>query len=65
VTLSGTVATPAQKSKAAQGAKGVEGVKGVKNNLVVSANRWVSAKLKMVGPRNVPVDEVGQALRGY
>lgn len=38
VTLSGTVATPAQKNKAAQVAKGVEGVKGVKNNLVVSAN---------------------------
>lgn len=37
VTLSGTVATPAQKAKAAQVAKGVEGVKSVKNNLVVSA----------------------------
>jgi osmotically-inducible protein OsmY len=38
VTLSGTVATPAQKMKAAQVAKGVEGVKSVKNNLTVSAN---------------------------
>jgi hyperosmotically inducible periplasmic protein len=38
VTLSGTVATQAQKTKAAQVAKGVEGVKSVKNNLVVSAN---------------------------
>lgn len=37
VTLSGTVATPAQKTKAAQVAKGIEGVKSVKNNLVVSA----------------------------
>lgn len=38
VTLSGTVATQAQKTKAAQVANGVEGVKTVKNNLVVSAN---------------------------
>ena len=38
VTLSGTVASPAQKNRAAQVAKGVEGVKSVKNNLVVSAN---------------------------
>jgi osmotically-inducible protein OsmY len=38
VTLSGTVATPAQKLKAAQVAKGVEGVKSVKNNLTVSPN---------------------------
>jgi uncharacterized lipoprotein YajG len=38
VTLSGTVATQAQKTKAAQVAKGVEGVKSVKNNLVVSTN---------------------------
>jgi hyperosmotically inducible protein len=38
VTLSGTVATPAQKTKAAQVAKGVEGVKSVKNNLTVKAN---------------------------
>jgi NOL1/NOP2/fmu family ribosome biogenesis protein len=38
VTLSGTVATAAQKSKAAQVAKGVEGVKSVKNNLAVAAN---------------------------
>ncbi len=38
VTLSGTVATPAQKNTAAQVAKGVEGVKSVKNNLVASAN---------------------------
>lgn len=36
VTLSGTVATAAQKNKAAQVAKGVEGVKNVKNNLAVS-----------------------------
>lgn len=36
--LSGTVATQAQKTKAAQVAKGVEGVKSVRNNLVVSAN---------------------------
>ena len=38
VTLSGTVATQAQKTKAAQVAKGVEGVKSVKNNLSVKAN---------------------------
>jgi hyperosmotically inducible periplasmic protein len=38
VTLSGTVATQAQKTKAGKVAKGVEGVKSVKNNLVVSAN---------------------------
>jgi osmotically-inducible protein OsmY len=38
VTLSGSVATPAQKTKAAQVAKSVEGVKSVKNNLTVSAN---------------------------
>ncbi len=38
VTLSGTVATQAQKTKAAQVAKDVEGVKSVKNNLTVSAN---------------------------
>jgi len=37
VTLSGTVATQAQKTKAAQVAKTVEGVKSVKNNLTVSA----------------------------
>ncbi len=36
VTLSGTVATAAQKTKAAQVAKGVEGVKSVKNNLTVT-----------------------------
>jgi hypothetical protein len=36
VTLSGTVATPAQKIKAAQVAKSVKGVKSVKNNLMVS-----------------------------
>lgn len=38
VTLSGTVATQVQKTKAAQVAKGVEGVKSVKNNLTVSAS---------------------------
>jgi osmotically-inducible protein OsmY len=38
VMLSGTIATQAQKTKAAQVAKGVEGVKSVRNNLVVSAN---------------------------
>lgn len=38
VMLSGTVATQAQKTKAAQVAKNVEGVKGVDNKLVVSAN---------------------------
>ena len=38
MTLSGTVATAAQKNKAAQVSKGVDGVKSVKNNLVVSAN---------------------------
>lgn len=37
VTLSGTVATQAQKTKATQVTKSVEGVKSVKNNLVVSA----------------------------
>lgn len=37
VTLSGTVATQAQKTKAGQVAK-VEGVTSVKNNLTVSAN---------------------------
>jgi osmotically-inducible protein OsmY len=36
VTLSGTVATQAQKTKAGQVAKGVEGVKSVRNNLTVS-----------------------------
>ena len=36
VTLSGTVATAAQKTKAAQVAKDVEGVKSVKNNLTVT-----------------------------
>jgi hypothetical protein len=38
VMLSGTVATQAQKTKAAQVAKGVEGVKSVDNKLAVSAN---------------------------
>ena len=38
VLLSGTVATQAQKTKAAQVAKGVEGVMRVDNELVVSAN---------------------------
>ena len=38
VTLSGTVATQAQKTKAAQLAKGVEGVKSLTNNLTVKAN---------------------------
>ena len=38
VTLSGTVATQAQKTRAAQVARGVEGVKNVKNDLAVSAN---------------------------
>ncbi len=38
VMLSGTVATQAQKTKAAQIAKGVEGVKSVNNKLTVSAN---------------------------
>lgn len=37
VTLTGTVANAAQKTKAGEVAKGVEGVKSVKNNLVVSA----------------------------
>jgi hypothetical protein len=36
VTLSGTVATAAQKTRAAQVATGVEGVKSVKNNLTVT-----------------------------
>jgi hyperosmotically inducible periplasmic protein len=36
VTLSGTVATQAQKTKAGRVAKGVEGVKSVRNNLTVS-----------------------------
>jgi hyperosmotically inducible periplasmic protein len=38
VTLSGTVATQAQKTRAAQVAKGVEGVKSVRNNLTVSSS---------------------------
>jgi hypothetical protein len=38
VTLSGTVATQAQKAKAAQVTKGVEGVKSVKNNMAISAS---------------------------
>ena len=38
VTLSGTVATAAQKNKAAQIAKGVDGVRTVKNNLTVSTS---------------------------
>ena len=37
ITLSGTVATPAQKSKAEQIANSVEGKKSVKNELKVSA----------------------------
>jgi NOL1/NOP2/fmu family ribosome biogenesis protein len=37
VTLSGTVANQAQKTKAEQVARGVEGVKSVKNQLTVSA----------------------------
>ena len=37
VTLSGTVANQAQKTKAEQVAKGVDGVKSVRNNLTVSA----------------------------
>ena len=38
VTLTGTVASPAQKTKADQTAKTVEGVKGVKNLLKVAAD---------------------------
>jgi hypothetical protein len=38
VTLSGTVASAAQKTKAEQTAKSVEGVKGVKDMLKVAAN---------------------------
>ena len=38
VTLSGTVATAAQKTKAEQTAKTVEGVKGIKNLLKVAAD---------------------------
>ncbi len=38
VLLSGTIATQAQKTKAAQVAKGIDGVKRVENELVVSAN---------------------------
>jgi hyperosmotically inducible periplasmic protein len=38
VTLSGTVATQVQKTRAARVAKGVEGVKSVRNNLTVSAS---------------------------
>jgi hyperosmotically inducible protein len=38
VTLRGTVATAAQKSKAEQVAKSIDGVKSVKNELKVSAN---------------------------
>ena len=37
LTLSGTVATPAQKSRAEQVARGIGGVKAVKNQLRVSA----------------------------
>jgi hypothetical protein len=37
VTLSGTVANQAQKTKAEQVAKGIDGVKSVKNQLTVSA----------------------------
>ena len=37
VTLSGTVANQAQKTKAEQVARGIDGVKSVKNNLTVSA----------------------------
>jgi hyperosmotically inducible protein len=36
VTLSGTVATQAQKNRAAQVARGVDGIKNVRNNLTVS-----------------------------
>ncbi len=38
VTLTGTVATQAQKTRAEQVAKGVEGVQSVRNNLTVAAN---------------------------
>lgn len=38
VTLSGTVATQAQKTKATQVARGVDGVRNVRNNLTVSAS---------------------------
>ena len=37
VTLSGSVASQAQKTKAEQVAKGIDGVKSVRNNLTVSA----------------------------
>jgi hyperosmotically inducible periplasmic protein len=37
VTLTGTVATQAQKTKAEQVAKGIDGVKSVKNQLTISA----------------------------
>jgi len=43
VTLSGTVATAAQSTKASQVAKAVEGVKSVKNMLKVSAGNTNSA----------------------
>ncbi|MGA9996056.1 MAG: BON domain-containing protein [Pyrinomonadaceae bacterium] len=39
VTLKGSVASAAQKTKAETVAKGVEGVKGVKNQLTVSADK--------------------------
>lgn len=39
VTLSGTVATPAQRSRAEEVARGVGGVKAVKNQLRVSAGK--------------------------
>jgi len=38
VTLKGTVASPAQKTKAEQVAKGIDGVKSVKNELKVAAD---------------------------
>jgi hypothetical protein len=43
VTLSGTVATPAQKTKAEQVAKAVEGVKSVKNMLKVGTSANTNA----------------------
>jgi hyperosmotically inducible protein len=42
VTLTGTVATPAQKTKAEQVAKSVEGVKSVKNLLKVAPEKPVA-----------------------
>jgi hypothetical protein len=52
VTLSGTVASAAQKTRAEQVAKSVEGVKSVRNNLRVQANTNANANANANANRN-------------